>query len=80
MKRKISLTSRSQAAKDGWDTRTRREGIQQITSGVTDLSHLMISTVKSVKDISFGLAKTAFPNKTRQKISTSKAAKLLDML
>ena len=68
--------NRSEAGEKGGDTRTRKEGMNQVTSGVIELSHPIISTTLSVKDIGMGTAKIILPRKIRK----SKTAKLMDII
>ena len=75
---KPKYKTRSESAKDGWDTRTKHEGITQIASGIADLSNPVVSTVKSAKDIFSGTTKVVSPRKTRLNISKNKILKTVD--
>ena len=71
-----SKADRSEAGREGHDTRTRKEGMRQVASGIIDLSSPVLSTVKAGKDIGLGTAKVIAPRKVRK----NKVAKGLDII
>ena len=59
-------TRKSEAARKGWDKRTRNEGKQQALEGVAGLSNPVASAALDMKDVMLGSAKTLVPRKYRK--------------
>jgi hypothetical protein len=64
---------RSRAAKRGWNTHTRREGVRQLGKAIAG-RHPVVSSVRYVKDLAIGGYKTVDPRGYRH----SKIAKKVD--
>ena len=57
---------RSEAAKRGWNNRTRREGIRQITGALATYASEELSKVKTAAEVIDGIIKVVAPEKYRK--------------
>ena len=68
---------RSAAARKGWNTRIRRQGMRQIGKAVIGRSSPVISTARFVKNVSLGTYKVMKPRSYRRNTTLKKIDKHL---
>ncbi len=61
-----SSRKRSEAARKGWDTRTRKDGVKQVFHAIGSLLSESYGAAKAVKDIAIGTVKIAVPRSYRK--------------
>lgn len=66
MRRRRSRRKSSAAARKGWNTRTRRQGLRQVGKAVIGRSNPAISTFRFLKETSIGAYKIATPSGYRR--------------